>query len=413
MSKIIVTAQKMTAGGSCLAKVNGKNVFISYTLPGEELEIEITKSFKDYDTAKVINIIKPSPYRVKPFCPLYEKCGGCNMQHIEKNHQLELRKEILKECFMREGITPPEIKVISGNEKGYRARVQLTDGGFNERESNSIVPLDSCPVVTDEINSYLKNTPQDSRPAGRVHIFGDKRIISPESRVIAAKETERISNEVNLRGKVSKTKKERLHLKKNTYFKGSRLDEENKCTVDLLGKRIEFDTRGFFQSNLEVLEKTVSEVITNTGGKNCLDMYSGCGTFSVFLSDIFEKTFLVEHNREQIVFAEKNMAGKKHESYGMSGAKWVKENASIVTSSNGGFDAVVIDPPRSGMEKEVCKWLCESKIPQIRAVSCNPSTQARDASFLLKSGYKLEGLYLLDFYPGTSHIESLASFEFI
>lgn len=412
MNKIIVTAEKMVAGGNCLAKVNGKNVFIPYAVPGETLEIEIVKSFRDYDNAKITKIINPSPHRQEPFCPLYNKCGGCNLQHIDSKYQAELRKQILRESFEREGINPPEIEVISGDDKGYRCRIQLTDGGFNEKESNSIVHLDFCPVATNEINEYLAKTPQEKRPRGRVHIFGDKRVVS-ESKVVVADEISRNQNDLKLEGKVSQKKKKNLHLKKNLYFKGTSINDANKCSVNLLDKKIDFDVQGFFQSNLDVLEKTIKEITRNMGGKNCLDMYCGCGTFSVFLSDIFEKTFLVEHNRDQIVFAETNLAGKKHESYGMSGEKWVRENAGLVISNNGNFDAVVIDPPRSGMEKDVCKWLCETKIPQIRAVSCNPSTQARDAAFLIKSGYKMTKLYLLDFYPETAHIESLACFEYV
>ena len=134
-------------------------------------------------------------------------------------------------------------------------------------------------------------------------------------------------------------------------------------------------------------------------------MYAGCGTFSVFLSDIFEKTTLVEHNRDALVFAEQNLSGKNHESIGLSGAKWATANR------NAYFDAAVIDPPRSGMEKEVLEYLCRSGIPQIRSVSCDPATQARDTAALVQSGYVLKRLYLLDFYPNTSHIESLAVLE--
>ena len=147
-------------------------------------------------------------------------------------------------------------------------------------------------------------------------------------------------------------------------------------------------------------------------GKTVLDMYAGSGTFSVFLADFFERVVLVEHNRDALVFAEENLRGKQHESFGLSGEKWVQYSAQNTIAQYGGFDAVVIDPPRSGMEKEVCKWLCRTHVPQIRSVSCNPSTHARDAAFLVRAGYKLTKLFLLDFYPHTAHIESLAFFEY-
>ncbi|MDE6350569.1 MAG: class I SAM-dependent RNA methyltransferase, partial [Treponemataceae bacterium] len=100
-----------------------------------------------------------------------------------------------------------------------------------------------------------------------------------------------------------------------------------------------------------------------------------------------------------------------HESYGVSGAKWVRENAAQVIAHGGEFDAVVIDPPRAGMEKEVREWLCAHKPRHIRSLSCDPATHARDAAALIRAGYALTALYLPDFYPQTSHIESLAFFE--
>ena len=163
--------------------------------------------------------------------------------------------------------------------------------------------------------------------------------------------------------------------------------------------------KGFFQSNISVLEKSIRAVCDGLSGNSALDMYAGCGTFSVFLADHFNDLTLVEHNRDALVFAEKNLMGIKHQSIGLSGTKWAEFN------KNAYFDAVVIDPPRSGMEKEVLNWLCTSKVPQIRSVSCDPATHSRDLAALIKSGYTLKKLYLLDFYPNTSHIESLAVLE--
>ena len=107
------------------------------------------------------------------------------------------------------------------------------------------------------------------------------------------------------------------------------------------------------------------------------------------------------------IFAEQNLAGTKHVSYGLSGANFVKTCASSLPQ----FDACTIDPPRSGMEKEVREWLCTSKIPLILSLSCDPATHARDCARLISAGYSLKQMYLLDFYPNTSHIESLALLE--
>ena len=176
---------------------------------------------------------------------------------------------------------------------------------------------------------------------------------------------------------------------------------EHTAKVSIRDKKIEFDVRGFFQSNLEMLEKTADVLCERFSGKSALDMYAGAGTFSVFLADIFENLTLVEHNRDAAVFAAKNLAGKNARIYGISGAEWAAKNAALR------FDAAVIDPPRSGMEKETLLYFCRASLPDLRCLSCDPSTHARDAAALIKAGYRLKKLFLLDFYPNTSHIESL------
>ena len=117
-----IITDKMVFGGNCIIKNSGKTVFVPFAIPGEKLEIEITSTKKDYDTAKIIKIVEPSPARVNPVCPFYMKCGGCNMMHISEEVQKKLRSGILKDCFERNGIEVPEINVISGSSYNYRAR---------------------------------------------------------------------------------------------------------------------------------------------------------------------------------------------------------------------------------------------------------------------------------------------------
>ncbi len=405
-----VTAEKMVFGGDCMAKINGKNVFFPYAIPGEKLLIKITKNLRDYNLAKIVKIIEPSPDRTEPFCPLYTQCGGCNMQHIKIDRQRQLRSQMLRECFERAGVNCPEIVVISGKERAYRSRVQLTDGSFNRRDSNSTVELKNCPVATDAINHYLEQTSQFTRPRGRVHFFGDERLVEcsgPFPNLAIADEAKNDLWQQKVTGKKSKVKN-----RVKQRFAGTTSSGQNLCKINLLNRHtVQFDVKGFFQSNIEVLEKTIEQIVTNIGGNNVLDMYSGCGTLSVFLADLFKKTVMVEHNRDALVNAELNLQGKPHETYGVSGAKFVEQNAAQILKHDGPFDAVVIDPPRSGMEKEVCRWLCDNKTPILKSLSCDPATHARDAAMLIKSGYTMTKLFLLDFYPQTSHIESLAFFE--
>ena len=393
-----IITDKMTFGGKCIAKINGKSVFVPFSIPGEKIEVEIVSSKKDYDVAKIVNIIESSPHRVEPACKYYGICGGCNMMHIESSFQQELRKNVLKDCFARNGIKTPAIQVLSSAPLGYRSRFQLNNGGLSKRSENEIVPIDFCPIAEKPINNWLSNNPFGKRPKGRCHLFGSEKMVSSNNEKKYGQAA--IISEEN---SFNKTEKKSKNIKK--VYSGTIINPSDVVSVNILGKKISFDVKGFFQSNLQVLESAIKEVCRGLVGESVLDMYAGCGTFSVFLADFFKKVTLVEHNRDALVFAAQNLAGKNYELIGLSGEKWV---SSLSKNDEKKFDAVVIDPPRSGMEVEVRKWLCSSNIPQIRSVSCDPATHARDVKELVSYGYRLEKLFLLDFYPNTSHIESLA-----
>ncbi|MBQ3799218.1 MAG: methyltransferase, partial [Treponema sp.] len=269
---------------------------------------------------------------------------------------------------------------------------------------------------TAEVNRYLSEIPPEDRPRGRVHLFGSGAITSiPEGydKIVIAHEEERQKRrEEKARSGHPRKSANGRPLKKQKRirprFEGTSFDPANSCTIGLLGKEIRFDVQGFFQSNLEMLEKAIPLITGGLSGSNALDIYAGVGTFSTFLADSFGKVCLVEHNRDALAWAELNLAGKSHESYGVSADNWIQNHAARYMALNGQFDAVVVDPPRSGMEKSVSSWLAGSDIPHIRSLSCDAATQARDTAALVRGGYRLDRLFLLDFYPQTCHIESLA-----
>jgi len=332
------------------------------------------------------------------------------MMHIDDAYQLSLRKSVLADCFSRSGIDIPEIDVIAGKSSGYRARFLLHDGGLVARDGKSIVPVTRCAVATDEVNAWFSETAFENRPHGLLRIFGDKKLVGSEAngkKIVSAQCSKSESTE-----EAVKTAAQNVHGKKiktpPKRFSGTLSSPDTAVKIAIGGKEIGFDVRGFFQSNTDVLEHAIEKVCTSLSGKNVLDLYAGCGTFSVFLADTFEHVTLVEHNRDALVFAEQNMAGKRHASFGVSGKTWVRNFAKTAPL----FDAAVADPPRSGMEKEVCERLCKSGIGHIRSLSCDPATHARDLKKLLCAGYTISDFYLLDFYPQTSHIETLARLTF-
>ena len=406
MDTVTVTTEKTVFGGLSIAKIDSKTVFIPYSMPNETLSVKIVQHKNDYDNAEIIKIIKASPKRVEAPCKYYGQCGGCNMMHIAPEYQRELRKQMLADIFADNKIKlEVPIQTICGPDTNYRARFQFTDGGLSKKSDNTIINIDKCLCAEEVINDYLAATPYEERPKGRIHVFGSEKIESLEGKIKIA--IPQAPQNTSYAGKTFTKGGKKLKVKENHYFKGTIINDETVAAVKILDKTLHFDVRGFFQSNLFVFEKVIQKIMELLpGGQNIIDIYAGCGSISTFLTDKYENVTLVEHNRDALVFAEQNLAGKKHVSYGLSGENWVKTCSSYCPP----FDACVIDPPRSGMEKAVCDYLCTSKIPVILSMSCDPATHARDAFKLIQAGYKLEKLFLLDFYPNTSHIESLALF---
>ena len=392
MEVITLQTEKMIAGGDCLAKYNGKSVFIRGALPGETIKVKISADKGDFFVAEILEIIKPSKERITPPCKFYGQCGGCNLQVVSIDFQRKLKQEILLDALIRSVINInniPEIKITGGKEFEYRNRFQFHQGGLKRKSANEIIFIDDCLVAVQEIRQFLKHNKLNIQD--RSHLFASNGIV---------KQTQ--DNSIN---------------KKKGRFTGMLVNEDDLCTVNLFEKIIQFDVHGFFQSNLEMLEKTIQKIIENLQGNRVADIYAGVGTFSVFLADFFEEVYLIEHNREALVLAERNIARAKsknsekklkfakHESYGIKGTEWPKMYAADLD-----FDAVVIDPPRSGIEQSVRNWIITKRIPIIRYLSCDPVTFARDTADFCQNGYKLKNLEILDFYPQTSHIETISTF---
>ncbi|MBO5137378.1 MAG: class I SAM-dependent RNA methyltransferase [Spirochaetaceae bacterium] len=406
-------AEKIFQDGNCLVKAKDNLYSVAGVIPEEIVEIEETHP--EQKTATLIKILEESPYRIQNSCPYYGICGGCTMRHINEEYQRKLRCEMLLQMFAKFAIEIPDFQCHFSNSDGYRCRMQLNSGSLRERGTNNDIPIQYCPVATPQIQKWLNSTPLESRPFGRTNIFGDIRLQNATEGLCIATENKKNDISYSITGKTNHKIKNKV---KKRYY-GTVSSPENKCTVKIsatgpgninIQKNISFDVRGFFQSNMTLLEKTITLILNASspyfGGK-ALDIYSGSGTFSTFLGEYFTHITMVEHNRDALVYAEENMANYSHESFGLSGTRWANGN------NTKDFQLALVDPPRSGIEIDVLHFFSNSKIPAILSLSCNPVTQARDCNRLTKAGYKLKKLHMLDFYPQTGHIESLAILEHI
>jgi 23S rRNA (uracil1939-C5)-methyltransferase len=374
-----VTIEKLVFGGAGLARTANGVVFVNDAAPGETVEIEITGKKGGVAHARPVKILKPSPSRRDPACPLYGKCGGCDWLHIDYKTQVECKKEMTAECMRRIGRIEnlPAIDVISAEELGYRRRVQIkidTNGsaGFFARRTNDVVPVRQCPLLVDSLNRLLNK-------------IADKKVSLPGALI-------------NLKAIAG----DGGHIASAPV-----IDKETGESVVITVKNRTFEVQGngFFQSNCFLLERLGAWVRDYAGGNFCVDLYGGCGFFSVMLADRFKEGLLIESEGAEAAAARVNFNrnGINH----FRATQGAAENLVSLTASKP-VDCLIVDPPRPGLSLLVRESIAELKPKTILYVSCNPSTQARDAAALIAAaGYTISHAAIVDLYPNTHHVETV------
>ena len=366
----------MLQDGRGLARIEGKVAFVSGALPGERVECSLVRKHKDYDELAVVEILEKHPQRQEPPCPYYASCGGCNLQHAALSLQREIKRQVLEDLFLRMAkINCPTGWILQDGEGwGYRHRVRWVRGaqgwGFRSEGSHSVTAVQHCPVLCAALQAEMGKLPHLPEGA-EVQAFADTQ------------------GNVGLWGR---------------DFPSPLKDQQ----VQLLGRSLWMDSRVFFQSNLEQLPPLITAVMEearNLESRNlAVDLFSGVGVFASFLQDLFFQVNAVEWNPGCLRHARRNLGPNCH---------FVSASAedSLSQLAPGKIDFLVVDPPRSGLSHVVRTALCKAAPCRMAYVSCDPVTLARDLGFFVCNRWKILRLEGFDFYPQTSHLETLAVLE--
>ncbi len=360
--------EKLVSGGDGLVRRDGLVVFVPGALPGETIVYQPGPIKKGFSRGRLVEVLQASPDRVKPACALYGRCGGCDFMHLSYEAQRRAKVVLVQEAFLRLGkkeIAPPDL--VSGPPWAYRARLQLhkapgRPAGFMARGSDRIVPVGACPVAAPGFADLLASGGPEL-PVGRTNTFA-------------------VADQAFVEGK------------------------DARITIEVAGKRLASSLDGFFQSNLALLPDLVTTVLDAlpARGHRVLDLYGGTGLFGAFLADRFDTVVEVEQNPAALALARLNVEGPLHEFHAMALETWVQR----LPKGTPRLDAVVVDPPRTGLGPEVIAYLGKAPAPVLAYVSCNPDTLARDVRNLEAAGWAMTSLKLFDFYPQTTHVEAVA-----
>ncbi|HKD09434.1 MAG TPA: class I SAM-dependent RNA methyltransferase [Bryobacteraceae bacterium] len=386
--------EKLVYGGEGLSRAEGEVVFTPFVLPGETVEAERTGSRKQAQRARATKIVESSPDRTSAVCPYFERCGGCQYQHIDYAAQLRYKRSILAETLRRVGkidYSEDLIAVSSAEPYGYRNRVQLhfEKGrmGFREMNSRKLVAIDRCPISSPKINEAIAKVSRMARDRRwprflrALEIFTDERHVQwnvlETDQPVARHFFEWLAEEIP--GSVL----------------GPLEYAVNEDTFTVSGQ-------GFFQVNRFLLPKLAELAIGDASGERAFDLYAGVGLFSLPLARRFSHVIAVESGRAA---AADLKANARRARVSVKVEQGQTDSFLIETSETPDF--VLADPPRSGLERTAITRLIELKPKTVALVSCDPATLARDLA-ALSDAYRIETLRLVDLFPQTFHVETIA-----
>jgi 23S rRNA (uracil1939-C5)-methyltransferase len=385
-----VTTGQLAYGGDAVARHRGLAVFVQFAAPGERLRVRIIEVKKNFARAVIEEVLTQSPSRRDAPCRYFGQCGGCQLQHISYEAQLEAKIGFVRDALERVGRIdwPHEIEIKHAAEFGYRARAQVkverTDDsqssiGFARAGSRSVCDVESCAILLPQLDAALgafrKSAADPDQPlAGRirteVNIAAGDSAISFEPQV------------VGLPGGV--------------------------LTRTVAGFAFRFSPATFFQVNALMLETLVSKAVGDESGSLAIDLFAGVGLFTLPLASRYAQVIGVEADRRSVAFARENIAASTLENVDVrqaGAASWLEKFAAIRAPAP---DLILLDPPRTGAADSI-PHLTALKPARITYVSCDPATLARDLRKLLDSGYELRSVVALDLFPQTYHVETVAS----
>lgn len=435
-----ITIKRLGINGEGVGYFKKQVVFVPGALPGEEVVVEASKVHPKFAEARIKKIRKKSPYRVQPPCPVYEECGGCQLQHLRYDQQLKEKRDIIIQSLERHtklAVDEIDIKDTIGMEDpwSYRNKSQFQLGqqdgkvlaGLYGLNSHKLINIQQCAVqhpLTTKATVTVKRILQDLN----IPIYNEKTrkglvrtivaragVESGELQIVLITSKKELPKKDMIVQEIKKTLPEvksivqNVNGQKTSVIFGDQTVtlEGNDFIQETLGDlQFELSARTFFQLNPEQTVKLYNEVkeaAQLTGKEKVVDAYCGVGTIGLWVADKAGEIRGMDVIPESIEDAKKNAArhGIKHAKYVTGKAeevlpKWAKEGWNP--------DVIIVDPPRTGLDQQLLKTILKVKPKRLVYVSCNPSTLAKDIA-VLSSKYKVEYMQPVDMFPQTSHVE--------
>ena len=425
-----VTIESLAHDGRGVAHVDGKVIFIDEALPGEEVEFIYTESRKDYAEGKVVNLLSRAADRVDALCPHYGVCGGCSFQHVNSSAQIRIKQDLLAEQFKRIGkVAMPELwEPLEGPHWGYRRKARMGVKyvakknrvlvGFRERRNPYLAEIDNCIVMHPIVGTQLTAlgemiaglTIREKIPQIEVAIGDEQCVLS-----LRVLEPPTVADQERMRA-FGREHKMSLCLQSKGPDTIVPLDREPEViptyALPDLGLEFKFKPAMFTQVNYDINRQMINRVLETFNldeNDTVLDLFCGLGNFTLPMAKFAGYVVGIEGDLPLVNHARENA---RHN--GISNVEFYAADLSKDISgepwANRKYNKIMLDPSRAGAS-EVLQHFKKWQPEQVVYVSCNPSTLARDAGILVNElGYKLIKAGVMDMFPQTGHVESMALF---
>ena len=400
-------------GGSCVAHADGKVVFVHYALPGETVEAEPRGRRGGAAFAAATNVLEASPDRIEPRCPHFGYCGGCHWQHAAYATQLEIKRAVTAEAWARAGLRlPPETPVL-GMAEPWRYRIRgefeatgrpgAVRFGLHRLRSHSVFGLDVCPIHDERIEQAVLAFGQAVSELG---IEGAQTL-----NLTAEPSGPGLLWDLRFRGDPRRRPPAELATRAADLLEDGVALVDDSISLEFWGLTFRVRSDTFVQTNYRqmlALYETALDMLGAGPSVAVLDLYAGIGTIGLAVARAAGSVTSIEENPRAVALG--RLAAR------INGARNVhflpgRVERALKGLRLGEHQAAILDPPRAGCEPEALAELLRLHPQRIVYVSCEPSTHARDLAALVRGGYRVRRAAVVDMFPQTYHIESVALLE--
>ena len=424
----VVQIESMSHEGRGIAHIDGKTVFVFGALEGEQVRIQITKTSRNHDQATVLEVIQPSASRIEPKCDAFQVCGGCSLQHLNNDDQVTFKQQSLLDMMQHAGVEVGQtIPPLRSNVWGYRRKARLGVKfvrkkdrvlvGFRERNTPFLSDMSRCEVLIPQVGEHLKDLAnliesldaKESIPQIEVAaddknvvlVFRHLKPLSIEDRQILVEFAVSTGHWVQLQPGGPESIVNLYPEQQALYF--SPLANSN--------IKIRFGAADFTQVNAYINQQMVEQAMRFLDlhpQDSVLDLFCGLGNFTLPIAQHCAQVTGVEGDQAMVTRARENALTHQITNSEYFVADLSKPDPDHVWMGQK-YDKILLDPPRLGA-MEIAQVISRFRASILVYVSCQPASLVRDSKILCDNGYRITQLGVMDMFPQTAHVESMAVF---